>query len=94
MNTHQEEPCFWKTIHNPAPKGLVKGTHFSNHLLIVDAASRLVVPVGLNSMESQSGIEALEIFEVEHRPFHTYNFDDDLHCIHADAGSIFDSKEF
>jgi hypothetical protein len=79
--------------HCDALRSLSKDYSFKVYLGITDDASHAYHLVGMQGEDAQSVIGALKFFAVYHRPYPEYTLQN-INSIHADAGSVFRSREF
>ena len=84
---------FMDIIPSTAPKSLTSDTTFSNHLLIVDAYSKISKLYGMEKITTEEVMEKLDMFQSRFGKIYQFGWRD-LEKISADAGTQFISMEF
>ena len=80
-------------IPSTAPKSLTSDTTFSNHLLIVDAYSKIRKMYGMEKITTEEVMEKLDMLQSRFRKMDQFGWWD-LERISADAGTHFTSTDF
>ena len=84
---------FVDIIPSTAPKSLTSDTTFSNHILIVDAYSKIPKLYGMEKITTQEVMDKLDMFQSRFGKIDQFGWWD-LERISADAGTHFTSMEF
>jgi Integrase core domain len=80
-------------ISNPFKQSVVTKVHSPYYLIIVCAFSRYCTLVGIQSISVDNTIKAIEYHCINYGPKLGFT-EDDIDCVHADAGSQFTSDAF
>jgi transposase InsO family protein len=80
-------------VNNPSTESITSDTNFKFYLLIVDMASRFLVPIGIQDKKPKTVLEALKTWSTHYGPSESFNFSQ-LDHIHGDYDAVYRSKEF
>jgi transposase InsO family protein len=80
-------------VNNPATESITPDTHFKFYLLVIDVASRFLVPIGINDKKPKTVFEALKTWSTHYGPSESFNFSQLSH-IHGDFDAVYCSNVF
>jgi transposase InsO family protein len=80
-------------VTNPTQRSITADSHFKYYLVILDAASRLFVPMGIQDKRPRTIFEAIQDWALTFGPSKLYNLSR-LEQVHGDFDTSFRSVEF